>query len=533
MQGDSDDDNDVQFDPGTPADREALFEYLLEATMERDAFASLGDHPCFDEHPTGVDMRAEMEQYRSEVINADTDAKLWFALQKLSNARRDRHMAISEIESGLTLPQELTEDRKAPIEFAVDYGDPEQWRFFVGDRGAQLSEVSDGPAPSIGDLLVSINGLSPTEYVEAIRPYTRYSTEHAFWWTVASKLSSRVDMYYDQINHLDELDLAPNVMEELTLELRTPDEASYSVTIPYTDPDDIEWEGVGEPVYPGFSAQGHTDFDTYRDIYLPENDVSLVLLDWNGFKRDLPEAMDHLMDWAAEKDLLDSHVIVDATRSGGGSRGSYAVQRFQPEPHRGTFGNLKVSDAMAEWVEERIEGIESGEANPAVVDDGTWQREWLETDVQRAIEHDRYYTNAVPFKGAHAPKWADGIIEPADQHFRGGLTVWLSPYGGSHLDQFAAQVVDNDIGHIVGMPAGGYSSTWSWSETLRFPTTNRPIVTYRWSMGRSIRPNGETLQYNPAQPHEYVPQTRENYERYHEELLDRTIDRIGVSHPAR
>ncbi len=358
------------FHPGTVEDRAALFDVLVESTLAWDAFASLPDHPVHRAHPTGMDVGAEMERYRDELLAGE---------------------------------------------------------------------------------------------LNRIRDHIRHS---------------------------------PFYGETLALELERPDGNRYAVELPYL-PDDP--------------------------------DLPLVLLQWHRFDRDLPGAMDALMDYAVEHDLLDRQVIVDATHSGGGSRGSYAVRRLQPQPHGGTFGNLKVSEAMERWVEDRIQGLREGRIDPASEDDGTWKLEWLEEDVRLAIREGHAYTNDVPFKGAHAPKCSDGILEPHEVHFQGGLTVWLSPRGGSHLDQFAAQVVDNGLGHLMGMSTGGFSNTWQTTEVLRFPTTGRPIVTYQWSLGHSIRPNGELLQYNPAVPHESIPQTRENHFDYHARLLHRTLDRLGMA----
>ncbi len=78
----------------------------------------------------------------------------------------------------------------------------------------------------------------------------------------------------------------------------------------------------------------------------------------------------------------------------------------------------------------------------------------------------------------------------------------------------------------MGMPTGGFSNSWQTSETLKFPTTGKPIVDYQWSMGHSIRPNDEILQYNPAQPHEYIPVTKDNYFNYYPMMLDKTLERL-------
>jgi hypothetical protein len=155
--------------------------------------------------------------------------------------------------------------------------------------------------------------------------------------------------------------------------------------------------------------------------------------------------------------------------------------------------------------------------------------DWLATDVMDAIRDGRPYTENVPFKLAHAPKDSDGILAPAAHHFTGPLVAIFSPYGGSHLDQFASNLVDNGIAHTIGMSAGGYSNTWEWEETLRFPISGKPVVQFMWSIGHSIRPNGEILEGNPALVAEYVPVTRDNYATYYDEVIQRAMRHIRTS----
>ncbi len=522
-------DPDLTFEVGTEEDRAALFDFLVESTMEWDAFATLPDHPIVRTHPAGLDVPAEMARYRDDLLAADTDSAFYYALLKISNARKDRHLRLGPVEGGLQFPDTFGIEESqanapvadspvpsAPVILRTDYGDADRRTLFVGDLSEAVAAGAYGPAPAPGDRVVAIQGRPVAEFAEAVRPYHRYSTDDSFWWWFpywATRRTVQIPARY----YGDAL--------ELTLE--ADDGAEYEVALPYYAPDEIEWVGHSDRIYPGLShAPEFFENETF-DLFLPDDEgLRVVILQWHGFRRDLPEAIDALLELAGERDLLDAHVIVDATRGAGGSRGSYAVARLQPERHKGSFGNLMVSEVMERWVEERIDGIRSGRVNPATEDDGSWKLEWLEGDVQRAIQEGRAYTNAVPFKGAHAPPWSDGFIDPAPVHFTGGLTVWLGPKGGSHLDQFAAQVSDNQLGHIIGMPAGGYSNTWQATETLRFPTNGRPIVSYQWSMGHSIRPNGQILQYNPAQPDEPFPQTRENYLDYHAQLLDLTLERI-------
>jgi hypothetical protein len=108
------------------------------------------------------------------------------------------------------------------------------------------------------------------------------------------------------------------------------------------------------------------------------------------------------------------------------------------------------------------------------------------------------------------------------------LVCFFGPYGGSHLDQFASIIIDNRLGHTLGMPCGGYSNTWEWEEVLAFPISKKPIVHYMWSMGHTLRPNGEVLEGNPALVDEPIPLTRENVLTYHPTLLSRALVHLGI-----
>jgi len=226
------------------------------------------------------------------------------------------------------------------------------------------------------------------------------------------------------------------------------------------------------------------------------------------------------MAWAEAEGVLDHDVIFDGTVCRGGGRGVYAIQRLSPQPFKLTFGNLRISDITKPFAEERIAAIERRQADSGSTE-GEWLKEWLSDDVMKGIEAGQAYTNNVPFKLAYLPKWSDGIVKPAPVHFTGRMVCLLGPYGGSHLDQFAATVVDNDLCHTIGMPTGGYSNTWEWEEVLRFPISKKPVVEYMWNIGDTIRAGGEILEGNPAQVKELVPLTAKNSKEYHELLLDR------------
>lgn len=55
-----------------------------------------------------------------------------------------------------------------------------------------------------------------------------------------------------------------------------------------------------------------------------------------------------------------------------------------------------------------------------------------------------------------------------------------------------------------GCPRGLCTNTREWTELLRFSGTGTPIVSYSWTVGQTIRPNGEVLEgfssTSPATP---------------------------------
>jgi len=503
----------------TPADRAALFDYILAKTLERESFSPVKNRTL------RLDVEREMLRFRDELIAADSEEKLYYALAKISNARKDRHLRINLVEGGISLPDTTGVEQAnypvpgsrvlhAPIRFATDYGTPGAYFVFVSDYAEDIRESGRGEAPGIGDKLIAVNGRDFADYVAEIEPYHRYSTINGFWWQLATWIPQRSHQFPPEFYRAS---------LELILERRSGER--YSLALPYLPPAEIEWVGHGERRYSGFTRVSSSES---FDVYLCR-EKRIVLLQWHGFRDDLVTAVDRLMEYAVDQDILDYAVVVDATRSGGGSLGAYAVRRLSPRPFKTTFGNLRISDITQPFIEAMLRGIRRGDRGslPPELDDGTWVSEWLERDVAKAIEAGQRYTNNVPFKLAHLPEYSDGIIDPAELHFRGLLVCWFSPYGGSHLDQFASIIVDNELGHTIGMSPGGYSNTWEWEEVLVFPRSQEPVVEFMWSIGHTIRPNGEILEGNPAEVHEYLPVTRDNYLTYYELLLSRSLDHLG------
>ena len=219
-------------------------------------------------------------------------------------------------------------------------------------------------------------------------------------------------------------------------------------------------------------------------------------------------------------------MIIDVSRSGGGSRGAYAIQRLVDEPFRVTFGNVRLNDLGKERVEREAKRQPDTSA-PNIFGlnlSRSWRIDWARTDATEAIRRGDEYTAPVPFKLARLPKDSDGILQPAPVHFSGKVTIINArTWGGSHLDQFVAMFVDNDLATFIGVPTGGFSNTWQDDEVLYFPGTARPVVRFYWTIGHTIRPNGEVLEGNPAQPDIYIPITRDNLQEYHQLLLDEAI----------
>ena len=511
-------------------DRAALFDYLLAKTLERESFSEAKNEAL------GLDVETGMRRFRDEMIAADTDEELFYALEKISNARKDRHLRISLVEGGLELQQTAGVSMEnypsaespilhAPVRFATDYSRPGSYFVFLSDMAADIGAYLDkgslemGASLAIGDRLVAVNGEGIDEYFARVEPFHRYSTVNGLWWQFATWIPQRSYQFPPEIYG-----------DELVLELEGHDGTTYSTSLPYLPTGSITWEvGDGHRRYPGFDLEFSTP--TY-DLYLPQSSEPVLLLVWYGFRETMVEDIDRLVEFAEQEGLLDSAVIWDGTRSRGGSKGAYALQRLSPEPFKTTFGNLRLSDTTRPFVERKQREFEESRLLDSgvseTIDDGAWLVDWLENDVLAALQAGEAYSNDVPFKLAHAPKGSDGLLQPAPLHFRGGMVCLLGPHGGSHLDQFAAIVADNDLAYLIGMPAGGYSNTWEWEETLLFPISKRPVVGYMWSIGHTIRPNGEVLEGNPAAVDELIPLSRENYLDYYPLLVSRALEHLGL-----
>lgn len=492
------------------ADRRALVDYLIEKTMEREAFS-----PAKNE-ALGLDVESAMRAYEEEVVNAKGDQELFYAIEKLSNARRDRHLSVWPIEGGIAAPAYYPgtgmEPPVAPIRVDIDYSNVDNLTVFVSDIAAGIDDL-DGIHP--GDRILAVNGASIDDRFEQTRPYVRYSTEHGYRKKFSQGFNSRTGT------------LPPNMYRDtLDLRLERQNGEVYEASLPYVDPDSIEWASASADRYPEFELIA--DRGAF-DLYLSTSGRDVLVLDWHGFNEFLIEDIDWLMAYASENGLLDHDIIFDGTRSGGGSLGAYALQRLSPKPFKTTFGNLRISDVIPQFIAERVETFEAkgqmlDSGTPETIDDGTWLIEWLTDDVQKAYDANQEYTNNVPFKLAHAPKHSDGILYPADVHFRGKMVCLMGPNGGSHLDQFYAIVTDNGLCETIGMQTGGYSNTWEWEEEVVYPISGKPAIGFMWNIGHTISPGGKIVEGDPAEIGEFIPLTRENFANYDALLIERALE---------
>lgn len=505
----------------TAHDRALLFDDVCAKILRRDAFVpgKLRD--------LGVDVHKELLRCRDLIISAQSDEALLYGLLKLSCARKDPHVRAYLIPDGLKMSGigDVTEPTRiaqlpaehAPIRFSVDHTPGQDMSIFVADIGGRTDAELQAYGVAPGDVLTAVNGVPFSDYMELVAPFSRYATKENLYWRVSKMIPQRTREYPPYF-----------FRDSLYLELENANGQRYSVRLPYLAPDTtLVWTGTwkmhGDFRYPGFEKVLST---SSYDLYTRTDDVPVLLLDWYRFDDKLIENMQILLDYAEERKLFDFDVIFDATRARGGSLGAAAVRCLSPKPFRTTFGNLRISDIVEPFIEYMHQRSRDGLSMTAE-DGGTWLLDWLDTDVRDALKRGDEYSGDVPFKSSHLPKDSDGIMQPEARHFRGRLVCLLGPHGGSHLDQVAAMFYDNDLAYMIGMPAGGYSNTWEWDEVLRFPESGKPVIGFMYSMGHTIRPNGELLEGNPAPVHTYIPQTRGNFIEYPNILLDEALSYLG------
>ncbi|MFO1092404.1 MAG: hypothetical protein U0992_03695 [Planctomycetaceae bacterium] len=401
-------------------------------------------------------------------------------------------MDVTPIPEGLAV--DATE-YSSGIEFAPDFEQLDA-RVFCVQRVAHEVQRIDG-APQVGDVIVAINGQTLVEFDRIVGPYLLYSTLYGRAWALARALGSQPAWWPTALNR-----------GETTYRLRNPERGEYEIRQPGLKADDVSWPSLPSRTFPGFTVSlSLPSFDLYRSA--PGRNI--VAFDWKGFTKDnLVDDLAQLVAYSSGNELLDHDVIVDFTRSRGGSDGVLALQVLVGQPFKTTFGDLRISDVIDPFIASR-------EASPRL-------RDWLLNDVRAAQARGDAYTAPVPFKLRHLPVESDGILQPAPQHFTGRLVAIFGSQMGSQVDQVASILIDNGACHSIGMPTGGYSNSWEWEENVTFPTTGQPVAEFIWSMGRTYRPNGEELEGNPPVPDDVVLLTTENVADYYDRLLQRAVE---------
>jgi hypothetical protein len=141
---------------GTPEQRDELFAELRAKVFAREAFSPV------KERILGLDVGAAMDAVAPDFTAAASESDLFYALVKLSNARKDRHLSVDVVPGGLEVPG-YEDELHAPIYFAPDYGTPGEYGVFVADLDAGFFAGGDFErVPAVGDAVVSVNGAWPT-----------------------------------------------------------------------------------------------------------------------------------------------------------------------------------------------------------------------------------------------------------------------------------------------------------------------------------------------------------------------------------
>ncbi|MCY1004238.1 hypothetical protein OV079_01365 [Nannocystis pusilla] len=108
-----------------------------------------------------------------------------------------------------------------------------------------------------------------------------------------------------------------------------------------------------------------------------------------------------------------------------------------------------------------------------------------------------------PSAPASEPAAAAGPLGTAEPRVRLFAEIWdktarreaFSPVKNQRLaldvrggmETFAATIVDNELGHTIGMPTGGFSNTREWSEVLRTPGTEGELAEALRRIDRFVR----------------------------------------------
>lgn len=464
-----------------------LFDDLYDKVLKWEAFSAPKDAAW----GSTFESRVEEGKLRERFLNVNSAPELLGALNAISCARRDHHL---RIEGPLPFGYAV-----APISFLPDFSDS-----FLNDISKArlfVSKVGKDEAVALvteGDELITVNGQPLADYLQIMIPEYRMSmlAQGLVRW-IGPGLAEYHEFRSSELYRED---------GKIHFGLLRNDSSEYEVTVgyDYVDFDLVDWRNP-DPLAPE-DFQGYSKVVDNIDLELwvpnPENQNGIVIIRWMDFE-EVEDSLAELMDYAELNDYLGHDVIFDATISGGGSGAPLVIQRLTSTPFLQTFGNVRCTELSLNSARRF----------------GSKARTWIEESCATGLP----YTSNEPFKLIFSERGSDGILLPEDRRFRGKVLGLFFPYGGSNLDQLSAMFIDNRIGPSMGLPAGGFSNTWEgYDEVLGFD--------FPFSIGHTIRPNGEVLEGNPAVPDIRVPMTKENFKTYFKDLVDSAIAYL-IDHP--
>ncbi|MDE2751759.1 MAG: hypothetical protein OXI83_04205 [Gemmatimonadota bacterium] len=263
---------------GTPALRGALFDMIVARTERREAFSPVKNERF------GFDPIAAMRALRDDVVAADTEEALYYALARVSHARRDRHLDLFLVPGGLTLPDSAGLDvaggpdgaapGRAPVRIFPDYSDGAgEAEYFVGD-------AANGAEDLVGSRVVSVNGLPIAAWHDSATAFMRHSTRAALRWKLAEGMTLATAAFPPHLRS-----------DSLRLVLEAADGRERRSILPFAADATLSWSGAGEPSYPSLSLALRTG--TY-DLLIPDDGRQFLVLIWRGFRESMVADVDRL-----------------------------------------------------------------------------------------------------------------------------------------------------------------------------------------------------------------------------------------------
>ena len=476
---------------GTPEQRVELFQELVAKIETREP------HLPLKEQRFGFEIAPALLDVEDDFYYADTPRALWYALARLAGTRRDRRLHVRGMREGLVPPASLGD---APVRLAPDFTNPDEPRFFVV-RVAELGIEREAGEVLPGDVLLEVQGQDPAEHMALAAPYLPHSTPEALWWAYAEELGNPRRL--------------PSDLRGAIAHFRFKGRGRPSVEVQqaWGLGQRERWDAWNRRQLTGYIVD--LERPSFR-LYRPKREERRTLyLEWRRFRwgeleRDVPALIAH----AQERGWLEWDLILDITETATGSDAWYVLRHLTPKPFRVTSDDLRISDASLALAAQSAGATHAPLAR------------WMREEVPRASEDGLEYAPPIPFR-ARPPLDEDGLLQPAKVHFSGRLVALFGPRSYGASDRLAAMIVDNELGHSIGMAMGGASHSWSWAEPLILPGSGRRLLEFSWSLGRTLRPNGEALEGNPAVPAQLVPLTADNYNGYRGVLVRRALRLLG------